>query len=53
MCSQAVPRFGMSIREIFTNSVDLKVINEYDKGAATQISKVIGNVYHVACGRVL
>ena len=28
-------------------------INEYDKGDLTQISMVLGSVYHVACGRVL
>ena len=37
----------------FSNSIDLAVINEYDKGAVVQISKVIGNVYHAACRRVL
>ena len=33
----------------FSNSIDLAVINEYDKSAVTQISKMIGNVYHAAC----
>ena len=37
----------------FSNSIDLAVVNEYDKGAVAQISKVIGNVYHAACPRVL
>ena len=37
----------------FSNSIDLAVVNEYDKGAVAQISKVIGNVYHAACRRVL
>ena len=43
----------MSIRETFSNSIDLAVINEYDKDAAIQISTVLLHVYHVACGRVL
>ena len=38
----------MSIRETFSNSIDLAVINEYDKGAVTKISIVLGCVYHVA-----
>ena len=37
----------------FSNSIDLAVINKYDKGAVTQILKVIGNVHHAACWRVL
>ena len=39
----------MSIRAPFSNSIDLVVINEYDKGAVKQISAVLGHVYHVAC----
>ena len=38
MCWQAVPRLCMSIRETFSNSIDLAVINEYGKGALMQIS---------------
>ena len=49
MCYQAVPRFGMSIRESFLNSIDLAVINEYDKGAVMLIATVLGHVYLVAC----
>ena len=52
-CEQAVPRFCMSIRETFSDWTDFPVINEYHKRAAMQISKVLGRVYHVACGRVL
>ena len=53
MCYEAVPRFGMSINETFSNSIDLAVINEYDKGAMMQISTVLWHVYHVPCQRVL
>ena len=48
MYLQAVPTFGMSIRENFSNSIDLEAINEYDKGAMMQISTVLGDVYDVA-----
>ena len=37
MCQQAAPRFGMLIRETFSDSIDLAVINEQDKGAVMQI----------------
>ena len=53
MCVQAVPRFGMSIKQTFSNSVNLAVINESDKGALMQISTMLENVYHVGCRRVL
>ena len=53
MCQQAVKRFGMSIRDPFSNSIDLVVINEYDKSAVMQISAELGHVYHVTCGRFL
>ena len=53
MYSQADPRFGMSIRETFSNTLLFPVTNEYDKGAVMQISTVIWHVYHVACRRVL
>ena len=43
----------MSIRETFSNSIDLAVSNEYDKGAGTQISKVLRNFYHAGFRRVL
>ena len=43
----------MSIRETFSNSGDLAVINGYDKYAVVQISTVLGYVYHVASQRVL
>ena len=51
MCSEVVPRFGVSIRETFSNSIALPVLNKYDKGALVQISTVFGPVYHVACRR--
>ena len=37
----------------FSNSIDLAVINEYDKGAVMQISTVLGHVYHIACRSIL
>ena len=53
MCSEAVPRFAMSTRETFSNTILLPVTNEYDKAAVIQISTVFGHIYHVACRRVL
>ena len=53
MCLEAVPRFRMSIRETFANSIDSAVIIEYDKSALMHISTVLWHVYHVACRRVL
>ena len=48
-----VPRVGMSIRDFFSNLIDLKVIDKYDKGAVMELSTVFGLVYHVALQRVL
>ena len=39
----------MEKAETFPNSIDLAVINEYDKEAVMQIATVLGKVYHVAC----
>ena len=36
----------------FFNSIDVAVINEYDKGDVTQISTMLGQGYHVSCQRV-
>ena len=44
MSYQAVPRFFMSIRGTFSKSIDLPVINEYDKGGVMQIWKVLAHV---------
>ena len=52
MCYEVVPRFSMLIKVTFSNSLSLVAINKYDKGAVTQISTVLGHVYHVACWRV-
>ena len=49
MRQEAVPRFGMSIREIFSNWNNLAVINEHDRGDVMEIWTVLGHVYHVAC----
>ena len=46
-------RFCVSIRETFSNYIDLEVINHYDQGAMMQISTVLGYVSHVDCRRVL
>ena len=43
----------MSITETISNSIDLAVINEYDKVAVMQISTLLGHVYHVVSQRVL
>ena len=53
MCQQAVSGFGMWKTEIFSNSIDLAVINDFDKDAVMQISKVVRQVDHVPCRRVL
>ena len=43
------PTLGMSITETFSNSINLAMINESDKGAVMQISTVLGHTYHIAC----
>ena len=43
----------MLIRETFPNSIELAVINEYDKGTVMQISTVLVYVYDVACHTVV
>ena len=43
----------MSIREIFSNYIALKVINKYDKGALMHFSTVFGPASHVALQMVL
>ena len=53
MCLQAVPRFGMSRRKTFSNTISMPVTNEYDKGAVMQISTVLVHIYHVACQKIL
>ena len=53
MCQQAVPRYFLTIKETFSNAIFLEAIDEYDQGAATKISKVLGNVYHFTALRVL
>ena len=41
----------MSIRETFSNLIDMAAIDEYDKGAVMQISTVLEHVYLVAFQR--
>ena len=53
MFQEAVPRFDMLIIETLSNSISFAVINEFDKGAVTQTSRVLGHVYHVDFQRVL
>ena len=43
----------MFLRETFSNSIDLAVINQSDEGAVMQISAVLWHVCHVAFQRVL
>ena len=43
----------MSIRETFSNSIDLRVINECDKAAMIKILAVLGRIYDVASRTVL
>ena len=44
MSKQAVPRFGMSIRETLSEGINLEVILQQDKGAAIQILRVLAHV---------
>ena len=37
----------------FSNTIDFAVINEYNNDAVMQISTVLGDVCHVACGNLL
>ena len=53
MRQQVVPRFCVSIRQTFSNSIDLEVFNQYVKFPFMKISTVFGHVYHVACRGVL
>ena len=41
----------MSIRETFSNSIELTGIGKYDKGDVMQIWTVLGHVYYVASRR--
>ena len=43
----------MWIKETFSDSISLAVVNEYDKGAVIQISQVLGNFYQAAFRRIL
>ena len=43
----------MSIRKTFSNSTDMAVINECDKGVATRNSLVFGRVCHIASRSIL
>ena len=41
----------MSIRETFSNLIDMAVIDKYDKGAVMKISTVLEHIYVVAFQR--
>ena len=41
----------MSMRETFSNQINLAVINEYDQGAVMLISTVLRHIYPVGCRR--
>ena len=43
----------MSMRETFSNLIDLEVINEYDKGALMQISTLLVHLYQIAFRSIL
>ena len=53
MCSQVVPRFSMSKKETYSNSISLPVTNEYDRGAVMQILTMLVLVYYIACRSIL
>ena len=53
MCSETVRRFCILLKETFSNSIALTLINKYAKSAVVQISTVFGPGYHVALRGVL
>ena len=48
-----IVKLSLLIREIFSNSINLTVINKYDKEEVMPIWTVLGHVYHVAFRWVL
>ena len=50
---KTVLRFCISLKETFSNSVTLTVINKNGEGATVHIPTVLRPVYHVALQRIL
>ena len=46
------PKIRCVNKRVFLQLIGFTLINDYDKGAAMQISSVLGHVYHVACRMV-
>ena len=53
MRSKTVLRFGISLKETFSNAITFTVINKYGKGPAVHIATVFQNICYVVCPRVL
>ena len=49
MCQQTVLRFWITVKETFSNSISITVINECGKGDVVQNARVFGPGYYVAC----
>ena len=46
------PKIRCVNKRVFLQLIGFTLINDYDKGAAMQISSVLGHVSHVACRMV-
>ena len=53
MRQQTVLRFGISLKETFSNAINLTVINKYGKGAVIQIATVFKPISCVVSQKVL
>ena len=53
MSLQTVLRFRLSVRQIFSNSNVVIIIDRYGKGTVAQISTEFGPAHPVACRRAL
>ena len=53
MCYETPLRFNISIREIISESVSLRVMKKYDEKCLMQILQEFGTLLHVDCKRVL
>ena len=53
MCYETPLRFNISIREIISESVSLRVMEKYDEKCLMQILQEFGTLLHVDCKRVL
>ena len=49
---QAVLGFQIWLREMFSDSICLRLMENWDKSALVQVEEVFGATEHVYCGRV-